>query len=132
MWCVSISPKRLLVAKAISDEIDVDEMAILLKRRLHLKQDRKSDYKRKKGARSRKRFYGGKAMSITYSECVSVALVIQHAQRMRHIFLLYVACLASLYFFHIVSQTARLSEKKVIVHEMCVLIFSATFCSKHL
>ena len=28
---------------------------------------------------------GGKAISITHSECVSVALVIQHAMRMRHI-----------------------------------------------
>ena len=103
MWFVSISPKRLLVAKAISDKIDVDEMAILLKRRLHLKQDTKNDYRHSKGARSRNHFYGVKAMSITYSECVSVALVIQHAQRMRHIFLLSVACLASPDFFHICS-----------------------------
>jgi hypothetical protein len=28
---------------------------------------------------------GGKAIRITYSKCVSVALVIQHAMRMRHI-----------------------------------------------
>jgi hypothetical protein len=27
----------------------------------------------------------GKAISITYSECVSAALIIQHAKRMRHI-----------------------------------------------
>jgi len=28
-------------------------------------------------------------MSITYSECVSVFLVIQHTKRMRHIFICY-------------------------------------------
>jgi len=43
----------------------------------------------------------GKAIRITYSECVSVALVIQHAKRERRIILvdtLYVACLTLPYF----------------------------------
>jgi hypothetical protein len=47
--------------------------------------------------------YHGKAISITYCECVSVALVIQHAKRMRRIILSSVACLAVPYFFHIIS-----------------------------
>ena len=34
----------------------------------------------------------GKAIIITYSECVSVALVIQHAKRVRHTILPSVAC----------------------------------------
>jgi hypothetical protein len=38
-------------------------------------------------ARSRNHCCRGKAISITYSECVSVALVIQHARRMRRIIL---------------------------------------------
>jgi hypothetical protein len=29
--------------------------------------------------------------------------------------------------FHIISQAARFSEKKVTGHKMCVLIFSTTF-----
>ena len=36
----------------------------------------------------------GKAVSITYSECVSVVLVTKHAKRMRHVILSSVACLA--------------------------------------
>ena len=39
-------------------------------------------------------FCHGKSTSITYSECVYVALVIQHAKRMRRIILSAVACLA--------------------------------------
>ena len=43
-------------------------------------------------ARSRNHCCGAKTISITYSECVSVALVIQHAKRMRRIKLSSVAC----------------------------------------
>jgi hypothetical protein len=35
----------------------------------------------------------GKAIIITYSECVSLALVIQHAKRMRRVIVSSVACL---------------------------------------
>jgi hypothetical protein len=35
--------------------------------------------------RSRKYFYRGKAICITYSDCVFVAILIQHAKRMRHL-----------------------------------------------
>ena len=52
-------------------------------------------------ARSGKHCFSGKAMSITYSECVSVALCIQHDMRMRHI----ANCGLSLSttFFHMIS-----------------------------
>ena len=53
-----------------------------------------------------------------------VALVIQHAKRMRRVILLFVACLALPYFVTL-SQTARVSEK-VIERKMCVLIFFTT------
>jgi hypothetical protein len=39
------------------------------------------------------------AISITYCECVSVVLVIQHAMRMRRIILSSVGCLTVPYFF---------------------------------
>jgi hypothetical protein len=48
-----------------------------------------------------------KPISITYLKCVSVALVIQHAMRMRRIVI-------RLYkiFFHFMAQTVRHSEKR--------------------
>jgi hypothetical protein len=49
-------------------------------------------------ARSRNNCCRGKAINITYSECVSAALVTQHAKRMRRIILSSVACLAVPYF----------------------------------
>jgi hypothetical protein len=54
--------------------------------------------KRNFRARSRNHCCRGKAIRITYSECVSVALFIQHAIRMRRITLSSVACLAVPYF----------------------------------
>jgi len=57
------------------------------------KQDGQRKYKRNNEERSRNHCRRGKAISITYPECVSVALVIQQVKRMRHIILSFVACL---------------------------------------
>jgi len=60
-----------------------------------------------------------KTISIAYGESVFVALVIQHAMRMRHIVVY--GLHGSTAFFHIISQRARLSgvgEGSVIDNKM--------------
>jgi len=48
--------------------------------------------------RSRNHCYHGKAINIKYSECLSVALVMENAKRMRRILLSSVVCLAGQHF----------------------------------
>jgi hypothetical protein len=66
------------------------------------------------------------AIYINYSECMSIALVIQHAKRMRLVILSSVACLALPYFSKF-SHKRNDFRKKVTAYEMCILIFSTTF-----
>jgi hypothetical protein len=54
--------------------------------------------------RVRATIVGLKAISIIYSECVSVALLIQHAMRMRHIAICSLS--GSTSFFHIILYMA--------------------------
>jgi len=58
------------------------------------KQKKQRTYKRNIEERSRNRCCRGRAISIKYSECVSVAFVIHHAMCMRCIISSSVTCLA--------------------------------------
>jgi hypothetical protein len=58
----------------------------------------------------------GKAIIIIYSECVFVALEIQHAMHMCHIVICDLP--GSTLFFHIISYTEQF-KKKVNEHDVC-------------
>ena len=64
----------------------------------------------------------GIALSITYSECVSVALFIRHAMRMCRIILPPAVCLVPTH-FPTLSHKLHDFPKRVPEHKMCVLIF---------
>ena len=62
-------------------------------------------------------------MSVTLSECVSVALVIQHAMCMHHISS--VACPALQYFSTFSHKGHDFRKKKAVTELKCVSIFSS-------
>ena len=71
----------------------------------------------------------GKAVSITYSECDSVALVIQHAMRIPRIMSISVTFLAPPYFAHYLIKD-KIFRKRDTGHKLCVLIFFENFVSQ--
>ena len=76
-------------------------------------------------ARSRNNCCRVKAVSIMYSECVSVALVSQQTKRMRLIILSFMACLYLPYFYTLSHKRHDLL-KKVITGEVHALFFSTS------
>jgi hypothetical protein len=93
-----------------------------------VKQERHYTYNVKM-RRSPHHFCRGKAISITYSECVFVALIIRHAMSMRRIILssaAYSGC-TNLLQRYLINGT--ILGRKVIERKMCVWI-SSTFLSE--
>ena len=71
--------------------------------------------------------YSGNATLITCSDCIYVALVIQHVTRVRHI-VMWPAQLYNIFSPFLIN--GMIAERKIIEHTTCVLIFSTTFaCS---
>jgi hypothetical protein len=97
----------------------------------HKKQERHTPM-RNTAEHLRNHCYSGKAINIKYYEHVSAALVIQHAENMSHIILSSVASLTLTIFFHTISWTLRLSEKKNIscLNIQCVFLFSVQIFSE--
>ena len=72
---------------------------------------------------------GENEISVTYSECVSVNLVIQHAKRLHRI-VMSVACPAVsfvFFFFAICHINGKIFGKELTEHKICVLIFPTMF-----
>jgi hypothetical protein len=72
-------------------------------------------------------YWRWKETSITYPECVSVALVMQHAKLMRRIILSSVACPA-LPYFSTLSHKRHDFQKRKLLNIKCVLSFSKILC----
>jgi hypothetical protein len=70
-------------------------------------------------------------MIITNSDCVSVALFIQHAMRMCRIILSSVACLAVPHFFTL-SHIRHDFKQKITERKICVWIFCTALPPKFL
>jgi len=85
-------------------------------------------------ARSPNHFCSGKAVISTYSECVYVASVIQHAMRMRRIILSSLARPAVQYFSTLSHKRRDFRGKKYLLNVkcgfwFCLLVLSETFLS---
>jgi len=107
--CVTAGYQLFILRRSVEDSYKCEQ---LQKRITYVKSNidtiRQAMYiQRNNEVRSRNHFCSEQA--ITYSKCVTVALVIQHTKTMRNISLFSVACVGYTMFFRIISHTARFS-----------------------
>lgn len=95
-------------------------------------EDRWCTNKRNTEALSRNQFWRGKAISVAYSECMFVALLIQHAKRVRRVLLLSVACLVQPYFSTSCHKRHDFRGGKKILNIYYVFWLSLQLLFKHL
>ena len=100
------------------------ETGYLLRRSLRSKQDSQYTYKHNIQARLCYHSCRGKAISITFSKCVSLLFVIQHSVHKRLIIYSSVDCLLYHIFPHYVIN-GMIYRRKGTQQKMCTLIFSA-------
>ena len=98
------------------------DMYCMLKK-LKMWQDRKCTCKRNYERRCLNYCGRGKAISVTYSECVFLALVAKHVMCMNHFMLSSVSCMA-LRYFSTLSHKWYDSRGKVVEQKMCILPLS--------
>ena len=82
------------------------------------------------GARSRNHCSRGKALSVTYTECVFVGLVIKHAKRMRHIIICGLSSLCYIFPHYLIKGTIFEEKKSYWTQSVC-FDFLYKFCLKH-
>ena len=92
-----------------------------------LQQERQCTYKCNIVACSQNDCCCGKAISITYSECVSVALVIQHARRMCQIIVIWPIQIYHVFPHYLINSTIF---KKQLQNTKCVFQFSLKLLSQ--
>jgi hypothetical protein len=98
----------------------------LIVRHSYLKVINKSgNVQRSTEERSQNHSSSGKAVSITYSDCVFITSGIQQAMGMRHIFICGLPDPTII--FSTLSPKRQDFRLKIAAYEMCVLIFTTTF-----
>ena len=137
-YCLLESPLQHNLTRSTSQSSFTEDMYIRVEYYYHLpcKKDREKREEHDKQYRYKRNFekclrnhcYPGKAVSITYSECVSVALGIKHAKCTRRIILPSVSCRNLPQFFSLSFKRHDFRER-AIEHKVCFVFLYKFVCN---